>query len=48
MNRIILIVLLNGIISEASVKKGLALSGGGSYMCGDEFAFNNVHWWYVI
>ncbi|VDI27440.1 Hypothetical predicted protein [Mytilus galloprovincialis] len=42
----ILLLLLIFDISNASSKKGLALSGGSAYMCGDEFALTNVHWWY--
>jgi hypothetical protein len=41
----LIILLCIPVIAEASHKKGVAISGGDAYMCGDEQAFTNVHWW---
>ena len=39
----IILVVVN--LCAASTKKGVAINGGNSYHCGDEDAFNNIHWW---
>ena len=40
---VILLTLLN--FSVASHKKGISIAGAGTYICGDEQAFTNTHWW---
>lgn len=40
---VILLAILN--FAVASHKKGISIAGAGTYICGDEQAFTNVHWW---